>query len=70
MSGWHHDTRDEDPEWCVLCGMQPMPIAGELPDGCRAHPGCITDPVHGHLLHIHGQGAGPGPFAIPRSHDD
>lgn len=54
---------------CVLCGEEPMPVAGEFPDGCRAHPGCMTDPVFGAELHHHGRGVGPGPFAMPSSHD-
>lgn len=40
-------------DWCVLCGMKPMPVRHELSDGCGAHPGCVDDPVFAALLPMH-----------------
>lgn len=44
-------------DWCVLCGMSPMPVTAELPDGCYAHPGCADDPVFADLLEMHSEEA-------------
>lgn len=49
MTSSQHDTCD----FCVLCGMSPMPVVAELPDGCRAHPGCVSDPVFSEQLRYH-----------------
>lgn len=44
---------DHEMPWCVLCGLGPMPVVIELPDGCLAHPGCADDPVFADLLPDH-----------------
>lgn len=46
-----------EPAWCALCGMSPMPVSVELPDGCKAHPGCVDDPVFADRIVQHSKDA-------------